>query len=173
VWPFASSQTLTGLANVLRGPPQLHVDRRDFYEALRTYARSHRNDGHPYIGEYHDEITGEWLITGPKAARSRDYNHSTFCDLVISGLIGIVPRADDIVQVDPLLPADEWDWFCLDGVSYHGHVLTILWDRTGKRYGRGAGFSLWIEGEKLANADTLRSLSARLPKATLVHDATR
>ncbi|HJQ82337.1 MAG TPA: glycosyl hydrolase family 65 protein [Lacipirellulaceae bacterium] len=171
VWPFATSQTLTGLANVLRGPPQEYVDRSDFLAALRTYARSHQKDGHPYIGEYHDEITGEWLITGPKAARSRDYNHSTFCDLVIGGLIGIVPRADGIVQVDPLLPMNEWDWFCLDGVYYHDHVLTIVWDRTGNRYGRGAGFAIWSQGEELARTDALRSLSARLPETTFVQSA--
>jgi hypothetical protein len=164
VWPFATSQTLTGLANVLRGPPQEYVDRSDFLDAMRTYARSHQKDGHPYIGEYHDEITGEWLITGPKAARSRDYNHSTFCDLVIGGLIGIVPRDDDIVQVDPLLPMNEWEWFCLDGVYYRGRVLTIVWDRTGSRYGRGAGFAIWAEGEELARADVLCALSARLPE---------
>ena len=59
----------------------------------RTLTLMHKMNGRPYIGEYHDEITGDWLITGPKAARSRDYNHSTFCDLVISGLVGLVPRA--------------------------------------------------------------------------------
>jgi hypothetical protein len=172
VWPFATSQTLGGLCNVLRGPPQSYVDRSDFVDALRTFARSHQKDGEPYIGEYHDEITGKWLITGPKAKRSRDYNHSTFCDLVISGLIGIVPRADDTVQVDPLLPVDEWEWFCLDGVYYHGHVLTVIWDRTGNRYGRGSGFAIWTGGKQLARADTLRPLYATLPDAILRHPVT-
>ena len=123
VWPFATSQTLNGLINVLRGPAQPYVTRRDFFDChanLRPLPIA--MDGKPYIGEYFDEITGDWLITGPKAARSRDYNHSTFCDLVIRGLVGIVPRDDDIVEVDPLLPPDAWDWFCLDGVPYHGRL---------------------------------------------------
>jgi hypothetical protein len=141
------------------------MTRHDFLGALQTYARAHQKDGDPYIGEYHDEITGEWLITGPKAARSRDYNHSTFCDLVIRGLVGIVPRDDDILQVDPLLPPDEWDWFCLDGVYYHGHVLAIVWDRSGKRYNQGAGFAIWANGKILAQADSIRTLSAKLPEA--------
>ena len=67
VWPFATSQTLTGLANVLRGPAQPYVTHRDYFDQLLTYARAHQQNGQPYIGEYHDEITGEWLITGPKA----------------------------------------------------------------------------------------------------------
>jgi hypothetical protein len=33
--------------------------------------------------------------------REKDYNHSTLCDLVISGLIGLRPRADNIIEVNP------------------------------------------------------------------------
>ena len=91
----------------------------------------HRMDGKPYIGEYHDEITGDWLITGPKAARSRDYNHSTFCDLVISGLVGLVPRDEDDRRSRSAGAAEAWDWFCLDGVPYHG---TIVDDRLGSHW---------------------------------------
>src|SRR6185503_15167316 len=91
VWPFATSQTLRGLANVLRGPEQPYITRRDYFEQLVTYARSHQLDGKAHIGEYLDETTGKWLITGPKAERSRYYNHSTFNDLVITGLCGLIP----------------------------------------------------------------------------------
>jgi hypothetical protein len=164
VWPFATSQTLTGLANVLRGPQQPFVTRHDYFNALLTYAYAHQLNGRPFIGEYHDEITGAWLITGPKAARSRDYNHSTFCDLVISGLVGLVPRADETVEIDPLVPENTWEWFCLDGVRYHGRNLTIAWDRTGERYGRGAGLTVWADGQDLARAAELRRLTSPLPK---------
>jgi hypothetical protein len=167
VWPFATSQTLNGLINVLRGPSQPYVTRSDFFEAMRTYANEHRNDGKPYIGEYHDELTGAWLITGPKAARSRDYNHSTFCDLVIRGLVGIVPRDDNIVEVDPLIPAESWDWFCLDGVAYHGQQLTVVWDRTGQRYRRGAGLAIWANGKEVARSANLNRLTGKLPSVAI------
>jgi hypothetical protein len=163
VWPFATSQTLNGLINVLRGPAQSYVTRRDFFEAMHTYATEHRLDGKPYIGEYHDELTGDWLITGSKAARSRDYNHSTFCDLVIRGLVGIVPRDDDVVEIDPLIPVAAWDWFCLDGIPYHGRQLTIIWDRTGKRYQRGTGLAIWANGTEIARSANLSRLTGRLP----------
>jgi len=165
VWPFATSQTLTGLANLLRGPSQTFVAREDYFNALEIYARSHQKDGRPYIGEYHDETTGEWLITGEKERRSRYYNHSTFCDLVITGLVGIVPRADDRFEIDPLLPAETWDWFCLDRVRYHGHNLTVVWDRSGERYHRGSGFSVWSDGKLLAHSDRLEPLRAKMPTA--------
>jgi hypothetical protein len=163
VWPFATSQTLGGLANVLRGPPQQFVTRGDFLGQMETYARAHQQHGHPYIGEYHDEQTGEWLITGPKAERSRHYNHSTFNDLVISGLVGLVPRADDVIEVDPLLPPDAWDWFQLAEVPYHGHLLTITWDRIGKRYDNGPGLSISVDGRELARSEKLERLTATLP----------
>jgi len=163
VWPFATSQTLTALANVLRGPPQSYVTRRDFFDAMRIYARAHQKDGNPYIGEYLDETTGEWLITGPKAARSRDYNHSTFCDLVITGLVGLVPRSDDRIVIQPLVPDGAWDWFCLDGVTYQGHRLTIVWDRTGERYERGVGLALFVDGHEIARTAKLIQLAVRPP----------
>jgi mannosylglycerate hydrolase MGH1-like protein/glycosyl hydrolase family 65 len=164
VWPFATSQTLTALANFLRGPQQSVVTRRDFFEQLLRYARAHQQDGKPTIGEYHDETTGKWLITGPKEERSRFYNHSTFNDLVISGLVGIVPRADNVVVVDPLLPADAWDWFCLDGVDYHGCNLTIFWDRAGKRYQRGKGLVILANGQEIARSAELGRLTVELPR---------
>jgi hypothetical protein len=163
VWPFATSQTLNGLARVIREHEQPYVTRRDYFDHLLTYARAHQSNGNAYIGEYHDEVNGRWLITGPKAERGRYYNHSTFNDLVISGLVGIVPREDNLLEVDPLIPADAWNWFCLDGVPYHGHNLTIIWDRTGRRYGRGAGFSAWANGRQLASSPTLGRLSIALP----------
>lgn len=173
VWPFATSQTLTGLARVLRGEPQPYVTRRDYFDELVKYARSHQQDGQPYIGEYLDESTGAWLITGPKAERSRFYNHSTFADLVISGLVGLVPREDDTIEVDPLLPADAWDCFCLDNVPYHGHTLTILWDRTGEHYGRGAGLALFVDGNEAARSPQLTKLTAKLASTPTPQSAIR
>lgn len=160
VWPFATSQTLVALANVLRGPPQDAVTTDDYLAAMLTYARSHRFDGQPYLGEYLDETTGQWLKG--RDPRSRWYNHSTFADLVIGGLVGLVPRSDDTLSLHPLVPADRWDWFCLEGVRYHGHDLTIVWDRDGTRYGRGAGLTAWVDGRRTLHAPTLTAISGPL-----------
>ena len=156
VWPYATSQTLTAMANLLRHYEQAYVSKEDYFEALQTYARSHQYNNKPYIGEYLDEINGTWLT--PDSDRSRYYNHSTFCDLVISGLVGLVPRADDIVEVEPLLPSGAWDWFCLDKVSYHGKTLTILWDRTGEKYNKGKGLRIFSDGKEIGHADGLSHL---------------
>ena len=108
VWPFATSQTLNGLANVLRdqraGPAsRLSLTSKDYFSAFLTYVHSQHADGKPYLGEYLDEVTGDWI--NGKSGRSRYYNHSTFADLLITGVVGLRPRADDMVEVFPLLPA--------------------------------------------------------------------
>ncbi len=161
VWPFATSQTLTALANVLRDYPQKAVTTQDYFEAFRTYVRSHRMNDKPYIGEYLDEKTGAWLKGDHP--RSRWYNHSTFADLLIGGVVGLRPREDETIEVHPLLPPDIWAWFCLDNVRYHGRTLTIFWDRDGKRYNRGAGLSMLIDGKRIAHSDTLQPVRGSLP----------
>jgi hypothetical protein len=161
VWPFATSQTLDALANVLRDYPQNAVSSRDYYDAFLTYVKSQHADGKPYIGEYLDETTGQWF--NGKEGRSRYYNHSTFADLLITGVVGLVPRADDVVEVYPLLPEGAWNYFCLDGVTYHGHSLTIFWDVDGTRYHRGPGLFVLADGKEIARADKLAKLTGKLP----------
>jgi hypothetical protein len=161
VWPFATSQTLTALANVVRDYPQDAVTNRDWFDAFLTYTRSHIYDGRPYIGEYQDETTGQWLKG--RDPRSYYYNHSTYADLLITGLVGLRPRADDTVEVAPLLPPDAWPWFCLDGVRYHGRDLTIIWDRDGSRYGRGAGLQVLVDGKVIAKSEKLERITGKLP----------
>ncbi|MBI3875654.1 MAG: glycoside hydrolase [Verrucomicrobia bacterium] len=160
VWPYATSQTLTALANVLRDYPQSVVTPRDYFDCFLTYVRSHRFNGRPYIGEYLDETTGAWLKGAQE--RSRYYNHSTFADLVITGIAGLRPRADDTVEIHPLLPDGTWEWFCLDGVKYHGRTLTILWDRAGARYGKGAGLRVFADGKLIAETNQLAHVTGKL-----------
>lgn len=161
VWPFATSQTLTALGNVLRHYPQEVVTNHDWFDAFKTYTRSHVYDGLPYIGEYQDETTGAWLKG--RDPRSFYYNHSTYADLVITGLVGLQPRADNTIEVAPLLPAGTWDWFCLDHVRYHGRDVAILWDKDGRRYGRGAGLQVIVDGQVVAKSDKLERISGAMP----------
>ncbi|WP_240768517.1 glycosyl hydrolase family 65 protein [Olivibacter sp. XZL3] len=161
VWPFATTQTLKALSNWLTAYKRHQkVDATVFFEKLRQYAVSHQKDEKPYIGEYQDEKTGYWL-KGDNP-RSTFYNHSGFCDLVISDLIGLKPANGSRITVKPLVPAGEWDWFCLDNLSYQGRTLTILWDRTGERYGRGKGFLLFVNGKRVASSKNLGELNAKI-----------
>ncbi|MGW8314679.1 MAG: MGH1-like glycoside hydrolase domain-containing protein, partial [Bacteroidales bacterium] len=153
VWPFATSQTLTALQHFLRSDQQETVSSEDYFRHMERYVESQYYRGRPYIGEYLDETTGYWLKGDQE--RSRYYNHSTFNDLMITGLMGLVPRLDDVIEVDPLIPEDQWDWFCLDRVRYRGRILTILWDRDGSRYHQGKGLHLLVDGRRVAGSETL------------------
>ncbi len=162
IWPFATSQTLQALANLLRSPGAHVVDKSDYYQQLAVYASSHIREGIPHIGEYQDEVTGRWLRD--EYPRSYFYNHSTFVDLVISGLVGLVPRADNIVEVNPMVPADTLNWFALDKVLYHGVELSILWDRDGSKYGVGQGLRVFANGQLIAQSPTLARITGVLPQ---------
>lgn len=153
VWPFTTSQTMTALQNLLRSYQQKVVSSTDYFQHMERYVESQYYRGRPYIGEYLDESTGYWLKGDQE--RSRYYNHSTFNDLVITGLVGLVPRSDDRIEIHPLVPSDRWNWFCLDRVLYHDQILTILWDRDGSRYNRGKGLQLFVNGEKVASSKSL------------------
>jgi hypothetical protein len=159
IWPFATSQTMTALANLLNNYKQSVVNDSVYFRLMELYVESQYYRGRPYIGEYLDEKTGYWLKGNEE--RSRYYNHSTFCDLVISGLVGLRPRPDNVVEVHPLIPQNRWDWFCLDNVLYHGNILTIIWDKTGEKYKRGKGFQVWINGRKIAEAQSLEKIVVR------------
>ncbi len=161
IWPFASSQTLKGLSNLLTNYKNHgKMTSTVFYNELLKYASSHQKNGKPYIGEYQDEKTGEWL-KGDNP-RSSFYNHSTFCDLVINDLIGIKPHEKEIVEINPLIPKDKWDWFTLDQVSYHGKILKLVWDKTGKKYNQGKGFRLYCNDKIVFKSTELKHFFAPL-----------
>jgi hypothetical protein len=184
-WPYSTAITLSGMANLLNNCRQEVVSRQDYFNLLKVYAQSHQlklDDGRvvPWIDENLNPTNGDWLSrTRLKSwkngswdaskggeERGKDYNHSTYCDLVISGLVGLRPRADETVEVNPLLPDGAWDYFCLDQVRYHGRWLTILYDRTGQRYHQGKGLRLFADGTELASAGGLTRLTAQLPPSS-------
>lgn len=77
-------------------------------------------------------------------------------------MIGLRPRMDNTVEVNPLIPEGKWDYFCLDNVLYHGRNLTILWDKDGSRYQRGKGLHIYVDGKEVGHADTLTRVFVRM-----------
>lgn len=172
-WPYSTSQTLTALANLLNNYNQEVIGRQEYFSTIKAYAHSHyfrKDDGAvvSWVDESLNPDTGKWivnwLVQGDKfpKTRGRHNNHSTFCDLVITGLAGLRPRPDNIIEVHPLLPENTWEWFCLDNVLYHGHILTIIWDKTGRRYGKGSGLKVLSDGKEIASSKTLSKVTALL-----------
>jgi hypothetical protein len=159
-WPYATTQTLVALANSLNDYKDNVLTKMDYLTILTNYARSQYKDGQPWIAEDLDALTGKWIVDLP---RSADYNHSGYADLIISGLAGLRPRSDDVVEVNPLVPDGTWEYFCLDNVRYHSHRISILYDKTGTRYQKGAGLRVFVDGSEVAASPGLGRLTARLP----------
>ena len=155
----------------------------DGFKLLKVYAVAQRrtlDDGRvvPWIDENLNPTNGDWISRTllrqrhhHPTERGKDYNHSTFCDLIISGLIGLRPRADDTVEVHPLVPAD-WSYFCLDRIRYHGRELTILFDQSGTHYGRGRGLRVLADGKEIAAAKNVERVTGQLPDNAPVGSAT-
>ena len=148
---------------------------QQYYQLFTDYIRGQHltlADGKKidWIDEDLDADTDEWIAKEilirkhKQVGRGNYYNHSGFADPLITGLIGLRPRADRELVLHPLLPPGEWSYFALDGLPYHGHLLTIVYDKTGDHYHRGRGLTVFVDGKKLASRPTLGLLEAKLPK---------
>jgi hypothetical protein len=152
IWPYQTTQVLTGMANLLdhydqRGP----VTRSDWMRELRLYTQMHFQGGRLDLEEDYDPETGKPIVG---LDRSHHYFHSGYLDLILSGLVGIRPRADDVLEVNPLLPAagdpQALAWFRAERVPYHGHEVSVTWDADGTHYGRGRGLAIELDGREVA-----------------------
>ena len=148
VWPFATSQTLTALIEYLQTSDNKTVTAEDFMQLLLTYAYSHRDtDGTPWLDENMDGDTGIWLAREllrksedyELKDRGRHYNHSTFIDLVMTGICGIRPSAGNHLTIRPL--GTSLDSFSAEDIHYHGHLLSVEWDKA-------SGLRVTVDSEK-------------------------
>lgn len=183
-WPFATTQTLVAMANLENNQPHQHyATHADYYKLFSNYVRGQHlrlPDGKviPWISEDLNADTDLWITRAilikrhsPMADRGNYYNHSGFADPLITGLIGLRPQEGNRIVIHPLLPAGEWTYFAIDGLPYHHHLLTIVYDRTGNHYHAGRGLTLFVDGQKRASRTTLGPLSYRLRTAEPAQEA--
>jgi Trehalase len=172
-WPYATTQTLLALANLLNGSPQPYIGKQDYYRLFSNYVLSQHiklPSGRTidWIDEDLDADTNEWIAKDiliqkhRQVGRGNYYNHSGFADPLITGLIGLRPRADNKIVVDPLLPPGAWTYFAIDGLPYHGHLLAIVYDLTGTEYHRGRGLTIFADGKPIASRSDLGPLEGTL-----------
>ena len=178
-WPYETSKLGTALINLLQAyPPQPTVGRRAFDRMLRTYALSHTRAhvgfgrAPPHVDEDLHPDDGYWITrrklhgVAPWAKagglgnrngkdwlrdRGTHYFHSTFNDLVLSGLVGLRAHADAL-EVFPLALVP---WFCATRVRVRGSDYTVVWDAYGTRYPHGAGLHVWRDGKGVGSAAPL------------------
>jgi hypothetical protein len=164
-WPYLTTQVLDAMANLLNNYTQTYVTASNYLTILKLYAAQHFQNGSPNIEEDYNANTGAVIVD--LAERSQHYNHSQFTNLIITGLCGLRPRAEDSLVVNPLIPSSISDpnymsYFCLENIPYHGHFVTILYDGAGIRYGQGAGLSIFVDEAKIIGPVALGRQSAKI-----------
>ena len=168
-WPFSTTVALTAYMNDLHATKDARVRAASNFPFLVwQYAEQHRclmadRTMRPWIDENLNPDRRDWIARtvivkqNMRFARERgkDYNHSAFCDLVISGLVGIQPNGTKGFTVDPLCP-ETWDYFILDHLRYRGHEVSVRWHRN------HGGLTVKIDGREVARRDTLGRLDVSL-----------
>jgi len=171
-WPFQTSQALTGLANFLDDYPSAAISSADYLRLLRQYTHQHYvSPGKPDIEEDYNADTGVPIVGLP---RSHHYFHSTYIDLVLSGLIGIRPRADNTFEVHPLIPTQPGThkrirYFALQNLAYHHHDISVFYDEDGSRYHIGSGLSIFVDHQRLSGPGPLAPIRVILPRDAPAH----
>ncbi|KAI0015759.1 Six-hairpin glycosidase [Xylariomycetidae sp. FL0641] len=156
-WPYSTGHTLKSLATIYRSGAT-NVTAEQYYQYLRMYARTQQKDGKPYVAESHYPFLQGW--SADSYNHSEHYAHSTYNDDVITGLFGIIPQQEDTLHISPIVPPG-WTYLALENLPYHGHLVTLLYDKHGFRYNAGKGLSVFINGQRVYHD---RKLSpARIP----------
>ena len=144
-WPYQTSQVITGMANLLNNYHQNVVTKSDYLNHLRLFTRQHYlPNGKINLVENYDPNKGGPIVY---FYWSNHYNHSSYNNLVISGLCGIRPDESDTLTINPLMD-NSIQYFCLDDVRYHGRKLTIIYDKEGNKYKFGKGLTVLVDGEE-------------------------
>jgi hypothetical protein len=146
-WPYQSSQALTAMANLLNNYKQDVVTSSDYLHALRLFTKQHYlPDGKINLVENYDPNVGGPIVY---YYWSNHYLHSSYNNLIISGLCGIRPAEGDSLYINPLIDSTI-KYFCISGVNYRGHKLTVAYDETGTKYNAGKGVTIYVDGKKIA-----------------------
>ncbi len=138
VWPFATSQTLNALLNAIDNYGMVKY-KKLYRDMLIQYARTHnlkREDGKTvsWIDESRHPFTDDWhsrtILRSREnfIERGKDYNHSTFCDNVISGIVGVKTDLNGEIRIEPNIPED-WEYFTLTNLHIMGKVYDISYSR--------------------------------------------
>lgn len=152
VWPYATSQTVNGVISLLNNYKQSVISNKDLYDIIKTYAEMHYiyKDGKK-INWIDEEMSPNehvwtsreilkklnWSNRKGGYERGKDYNHSTFIDLVMRGLIGVDINAKTLT-VNPKIKGI-WKWFKVENLTFKKKTYTVYYDEDGTKYNKGVG----------------------------------
>jgi hypothetical protein len=134
------------MANFLNDYRQDVITTSDYVKLLRQYTKQHYlPNGKINLVENYDPNLGGPIVY---FYWSNHYLHSSYNNLVISGLCGVRPAAGDTLEINPLIDKSI-NYFYLDDLRYHGHSVSIVYDADGTRYNMGAGLMVYVDDKKV------------------------
>jgi hypothetical protein len=159
-WPFSTTHILKSIAAISRSTKS-SITANQYVQYLSIHAKTQHKNGFPYIAESHYPSTDSW--SADSSNHSEHYDHSTNNDDVITALLGIVPRSDNILEISPIIPSN-WTYFAIENLAYQRHLVTVLYDFDGTRYKQGSGLSVFIDGSRIYQGSGT-SAQVQLPSA--------
>jgi hypothetical protein len=152
--PHPISMGARTLIEALKHYDHHEVTPAHFMELMRRYNDLVFPGVHPYDAYWRPnahEYFSKWepyqSSRRPKPSDISHDFHSAYSYLVVEGVVGLTPRVDDKIELQPA--ALEWDYFALAGLRVRGRDLTVIWDRPDGqvRYpDYPEGFSLYVDG---------------------------
>lgn len=158
-WPYTNSILAEAMANLIRHHTQDTVTEQILCAFIGRFARmmfEEEDAGSPLVREVYDSETGEGY-------GCPDYFHSSFNDLIVRFMCGIVPLDDDELIVDPLCVG--WTHFRLENVRYRGHDVSIIWEGRARKQAYDdvePGLTVIVDGEVAAHQLELGLVSVSL-----------
>jgi mannosylglycerate hydrolase MGH1-like protein len=161
--PHPISMGARTLLQVLKHYHQDVITPEHFMELMRRFNALVYPGVNPYdplwrpdVHEYYSKWEPHQNAVHPKGSDISHDFHSMYCSLVVEGAVGLTPRTDAKIELQPL--ALHWTYFLLDRLRYQGKDLTVVWDQPDGqvRYaGYPEGFSLYIDGKPAFTRDHL------------------
>ena len=152
VWPFATSIALNAVINLLNDYNCTEITDNDLFEFTKTYAKMHYLTENGKTINFIDEVmlpdeyvwdcreflkNREVPLENGGKERGRDYNHSTFIDIVLRGICGVGFDGNRL-SVNPRIKGI-WKWFKIENLSFRKKTYNIYYDEDGSFYNKGKG----------------------------------
>lgn len=153
--PHAASVIAEVMANALRYYGPSKVTAEVFSRFLKGYTRLHFENNDPERPVLYEPIHGE---TGRDSGYP-DLFQSTYNDLLIRFIGGLVPCAEGRIELWPLV--EDLEYFRFRNIPYHGRLLDIAWDRPdGERVytDLDEGYTLMKDGEVVFTVQELKRM---------------
>jgi len=125
VWPFTNSTVLMGMANIIRrGAVSLIPLFENIFTKYTMMCFRNNDLKDPIIYEHYNAETGRPISV------EEDYFHSTWLDLFISCVAGIIPTKNGKPRIQPVCNMGE---FALRDVFVAGYMVDVESDKKGVR----------------------------------------